>query len=332
MLGMAHLCEHLLFSSLFKLPFPTWMAHNRSDFPNSDKLEIRLPKTNYMEFVKSHAGSANAFTLASSTTYYFDIVQDKLGKALKLFSEPFSSPNLDQKFIATQIEIVDSEYKKNCDSDFQRLFQIFRGEALIGHPWRRFTTGNDESLGVKMSPRGNRVPHGNTPFEPFEPRDQENPEEIRCNRIEAWWEKKYDPRKMALAILGRESLDDLSKMAYDNFATIGNNVSAQVPPHNLPPFLIPWGSNPREITFIKRITDKPTLQVSFCLPDQDEVYRSKPAIYACYLISSEDPGGLCSYLKHKDLVTDLVCAHHQSARGFSFIRIRADLTKSGFRK
>jgi insulysin len=276
-------------------------------------------KNNYMGFVKSHAGSANAFTLASTTCYYFDIVQDKLCEALQLFSDPFRSPNFIPKFVADQIEIVDSEYRKNCDSDFQRLFQVFRGEALKGHPWRRFTTGSEGTLAPTVA---------------LISTEAENRDEEICAPINKWWKKHYDPRKMALAILGRESLDTLSKMACDKFADIGHDhsTSAQAYPLSLPSFPIPWGRNPHEITFIKRITNKPTLQVSFCLPDQDGAYQSKPAIYACYLISSEDPGTLSSYLKDRELVTRLTCTHHQSARGFSFIRIKADLTKSGFGK
>jgi insulysin len=333
MLGMAHLCEHILFSSVYKTPFGIWSVHKPpldstigDESAESDQNDKR---NNYMGFVKSHSGSANAFTLANTTCYHFDIVHDRLCDALKLFSDPFKSPDFLRSFVADQIKIVDSEYRKNCESDSQRLFQVFRSEALEGHPWRRFTTGNEQSLSIAVA-GVNSTP-------------QESQEEGTCDLIKAWWEKHYDPRKMALAILGRESLDELSKMAYENFRPVGKDNPVRlskpseeqtevVPPLNLPSFPIPWGTNPHEITFIKRIAHKPTLEVSFCLPDQDEVYKSKPAVYACYLISSEGLGTLSSYLKSKELITHLTCTHEQSARGFSFVRIKAELTKSGFGK
>ncbi|PVF99224.1 hypothetical protein CPB86DRAFT_757279 [Serendipita vermifera] len=297
MQGMAHLCEHLIFSKIRNI-----------------YIDAAGDQSTYFGYIKSRSGSANAFTLASTTSYYFDIVKDHMHEALKLFSESFLAPDFIAKSIAHELEILDSEYKKNCDSDFQRLFQVFRQEALPGHPWRRFTTGSKESL----TPRGTK-----------------NPDQARRDKLEAWWKEKYNPQRMALVILGPYDLNNLAQVAYVHFTAIGRDTnytseSVTAPPSDPPLMTIPWGENPHEITFIKRITDKPTLQLSFCLPDQDEVHQSKPAIYACYLISSQDPGTLYSFLRSNEWITNLTCSHHQSARGFSFFRIKVQLTQSGF--
>ena len=45
-----------------------------------------------------------------------------------------------------ELNAVDSEHKKNHQSDMWRIFQVNKHLSKPGHPWRKFGSGNKESL------------------------------------------------------------------------------------------------------------------------------------------------------------------------------------------
>lgn len=277
MQGLAHLCEHAIF----------------------------MGEPECWNYVRTNGGSINAYTVESNTCYFISIGQERLKHAVTGFAKCFTSPAFEPEFVAKQLNTVESEFLAGQQSDPNRLYQVFRTNALPGSSWSKFPTGNTKSL----------TPVGG---------DETTVKKERCKRLREWWEEHYSASIMGLVILGRESLDDLTRMAF-KFQHIRNNFIS------LPTEPTPWGREQQgKITFVKSIMDISTLEVYFCLPSQDRYYESKPLAFISRLLTHEGQGSLHSYLKHKQYITGLGIESSTSPRGFSFWGIKANLTEHGF--
>jgi insulysin len=295
--GLAHFCEHLLFMGT-------------KAFPSENE---------YSLYIKSNGGSTNAYTSTSNTCYYFSIGHGCLAGAIDRFSGFFHSPLFDPSCTVRELNAVNSEHKKNAQSDVFRLWQMFKSQSLPGHSWGKFGTGSWETL-----------------TEAARKLEKENPDaaqddkeggfvarETRRRLIE-WWEKHYCASIMNLVVLGRESLDDLTNMALEKFSAIPNRGL------EMPVETIPWGPEQQgKILFAKTVMDYDTLEISFPLSRQDVLYESKPSTFVSHFIGHEGAGSILSYLKAKGWVTQLWSGPQSSARGFNFFKINVKLTKKG---
>jgi insulysin len=137
---------------------------------------------------------------------------------------------------------VDSEHKKNSQSDAWRILQLAKGTSLPGHPWNKFGTGDRNSLSaygravaarrIQEAKKQNGQPNPNIvangvvnglangdaisadsftidPANPLPALESENDpdggpvgRETR-KRLMEWWEKEYCAGRMKLAIVGR---------------------------------------------------------------------------------------------------------------------------------
>lgn len=284
MQGMAHLCEHA----------------------------ILMGDSGIWDFVRSMGGTVNAFTVESNTCYYLSIGREHLNRALECFSQGFMKPNFDTNFVNRKLSIVNSEFIEGEQSDPNRLYQVFKTNALPKHSWRNFPAGNRESL----SNDGN--------------------DEERSARLQKWWEEHYSASIMGLVILGRESLDDLTGMAFrfQHIPPVPDTPITPETPSSLPTEkALPWGEEQQmRITFVKSILAIPTVEVTFCLPSHDQHYESKPVAYISRLITHEGPGSLHTFLRKTCLIKGLSIESSTSARGFSFFGIKVSLAYDGFSK
>ena len=301
--GLAHLCEHLLFTGSRR-------------FPSRD---------GFLKYIRGHCGTSNAYTVASNACYFFSINSDysaiipliptgfhseglpppqrKLSPfegALQRFAAFFTSPLLRKDRITNEVKVVESEYNSNREADSHRLFQLFKEQAKNHHPWAKFGIGNSKTL----------------------TRDGGQHEYIL-----QWWQRHYSASVMRLVIMGRESLDDLTRLAVNNFSGIpDNNESSQLGSTESP-----WGDDQKGyITYANSINDTFTMEISFCLESKDEPYKSKPTTYASRLIMRQGPGSLHAHLKERHWINQLSSSLQQPARGFFFLIIKAKLTERGF--
>ncbi|KAG9023196.1 Insulinase (Peptidase M16), partial [Serendipita sp. 407] len=106
--GLAHFCEHLLFLGTKQFP----------------------KESEYSQFIKSNGGSTNAYTSTSNTSYFFAVGASHLAGALDRFSGFFHSPLFDPNCTVRELNAVNSEHKKNAQSDLHRIWQLFKGQAL----------------------------------------------------------------------------------------------------------------------------------------------------------------------------------------------------------
>jgi len=107
----------------------------------------KYPKENeYSEYLAQHSGSSNAFTGLDNTNYYFEVGHDHLEGALDRFAQFFISPAFSENCKDRELRAVDSEHKKNLQSDSWRLFQLEKNLSSPDHPYSQFGTGNLETL------------------------------------------------------------------------------------------------------------------------------------------------------------------------------------------
>ena len=148
-----------------------------------------------------------------------------LAGALDRFSGFFHCPLLDPSCTSRELNAVDSEHKKNHQNDVRRIYQLNKHLTKEGHVWRKFGSGNKESLtrvgrelkakgllngnGISKSadgslaatPTDSRVPSP-TPSTETEDDGGVVGRETRRRLVE-WWSKEYDANRMRLCVIGK---------------------------------------------------------------------------------------------------------------------------------
>ena len=66
--------------------------------------------------------------------------------ALARFAPFFYNPLFTASATARELKAVDSEHKKNLQSDIHRMYYVNKHLSKPGYPWKKFSTGSIESL------------------------------------------------------------------------------------------------------------------------------------------------------------------------------------------
>ncbi|KAI8825830.1 Metalloenzyme, LuxS/M16 peptidase-like protein [Fimicolochytrium jonesii] len=279
--GLAHFCEHLLFMGTEKYPV----------------------ENDYNQYLSEHGGHSNAFTSVENTNYYFEVTSEHFEGALDRFAQFFITPLFAESCTEREMNAVDSEHKKNLQSDNWRLYQLEKDLSSPGHPFRKFGTGNLETLRDIPLQKGL---------------------DIRKILLD-FHSKYYSANIMKLVILGKEPLDTLAAWTTSRFAEVKNKDIA-VPSftgHPLTP--VELG---KEI-LIKPVKELRHLELTFPFPDTRTYYRSQPSKYLAHLIGHEGDGSILSLLKSKGWAIALSAGVSHGGINFDFFKVSVDLTLAG---
>lgn len=328
--GLAHFCEHLLFMGT-------------EQFPRENE---------YSEFLAKNNGSSNAYTSVNNTNYYFNVATPALAGALARFSGFFHCPLFSPSCTSRELNAVDSEHKKNHQSDLWRVFQLSKHLSKEGHAWRKFGSGNRESLsqaGKDLKAQGKlEAPATNGIFAPSPiPSRIASPapsvassssdndsdggavgKETR-RRVVEWWTKEYCASRMHLCILGKESLGELSELVSSLFSPIPNRGVDPLPMFTEHPM------GPEQLGTlvpVQTIMTVHALEFSFPLEYQVPFWRHKPSEFISHFVGHEGPGSLHSYLKNKGWITGLSSGPQNLGRGFGMFKVTVYLTADGFKE
>ncbi|CAK7900716.1 A-factor-processing enzyme [[Candida] anglica] len=284
--GLAHFCEHLLFMGTRKFP-----AENE-----------------YSSYLARHSGHSNAYTAAEHTNYYFEVDSMHLEGALDRFAQFFISPLFSQSCKDREIKAVDSENKKNLQSDTWRLYQLDKSTSNPHHPYNGFSTGNMQTLGEAPAAEGRDV------------------REV----LMKFWQEQYSSNIMSMVVLGRESLDELCGWAETYFDQIEDKQ-------------LSWPDYDGKVIYdqhqlgkcirAKPIMDSHKLELSFMVPDdQESHWDSKPSGYFSHLLGHEGKGSI-SYRLNQQLgwVNELSSGNMKVCRGSSIFVVEMDLTPEGLK-
>ncbi|KAJ2599592.1 metalloprotease [Coemansia sp. RSA 1721] len=267
--GLAHFCEHLLFL-----------------------------------YLSAHGGYSNAYTDLEDTCYYFEVTYDALEGALDRFSQFFIDPLFAPDCTDREVRAVDSEHKKNIQSDMWRQYQIEKELSNPGHPFSLFATGNYDTLSGAAKQLG---------------------VDLRGELLD-FHAKYYSADIMKLVIVGRDSLDQLTEWAVSNFSPIQSKGMTK-PVFKAHPLT---KSEMGKLIRIKSIRQQRTLDLTFSLPDIKPYYKSKPGRYLGSLIGHEGKGSILSFLKKRGWATSIVAGRSPtSAEGFDMFKITVSLTETG---
>ncbi|KAJ8935785.1 hypothetical protein NQ314_012635 [Rhamnusium bicolor] len=209
----------------------------------------KYPNENdYNKFLSEHGGSSNAATYPDHTLYYFDIVPEKLNCALDRFSQFFIAPLFTESATEREISAVHSEHEKNIPSDVWRMDQLDKHISNPDHPYNTFGTGNKYTLITLPKERGINV----------------------REKLLEFHDKWYSSNIMSLAVLGKESLEELEEMVVELFSTVKNkNIEAPV-----------WKTHPfkedqfKTLVYISPVKDVRNLNIAFPCEDLTEFYKS----------------------------------------------------------
>lgn len=244
-------------------------------------------ENSYNQYLSSNSGSSNAYTGSTNTNYYFEVsakpANDEestaanpsaLLGALDRFAQFFIEPLFLASTLDRELQAVDSENKKNLQSDTWRMHQLEKCIANPKHPYCHFSTGNLHVLKTEPEAQGINV---------------------REKFIE-FYNRHYSANRMKLCVLGRESLDVLELWVTELFANIVNKDLKPSRWTSEQPF------NAEHLgvqVFAKPVMDSRELNFHFPFLDEEQLFETQPSRYVSHLIGHEGPGSIMAYIKSR---------------------------------
>lgn len=201
---------------------------------------------------------------------------------------------------------MDSENKKNLQSDMWRLHQLNKSLANKKHPFHGFSTGNYKTLHDDPLSRGVKIREEFINF----------------------YKEQYSANRMKLAVLGRESLDELESWVQELFSEIPNQDLPKLRWDDVPAYS---ESELGTQIFAKPVMDQRLLDIYFPYPDEDELWESQPSKYISHLLGHEGPGSVLAYIKAKGWANSLGSGPMNVCPGTAFFSISMRLTEDGLK-
>jgi insulysin len=205
-----------------------------------------------------------------------------------------------------ELQAVDSENKKNLQSDPWRLQQLNRSTSGKQHPYHKFSTGNYKLLHDDPIGRGVKIREAFIDF----------------------YKDHYSANRMKLAVLGRESLDELESWVQEFFSDVPNQALPKLRWDGIP---ICDKENIGTQMFVKPVMDQRMLDMFFPYPDEEDLYASRPGRYISHLIGHEGPGSILAYIKNKGWATSLSAGVNPICPGSAIFGVSTRLTEFGLK-
>ena len=251
----------------------------------------------YQQFISDQAGSHNAFTAPEHTNYFFSLNPKALEPALDRFSRFFVAPTLDPAYVDREVNAVHSEYQSKLRDPARLSFEAMKQGLNPKHPFSQFGAGNLNTL--KKSGL--------------------------LDALKDFYEQEYSANRMALVVLGEESLDTLEQLVTERFA--------EIPNRNLPPSVIdtPLFDTDR-LPFVvqsKPATESRRLSLLFPVPDTDAFIDRAPLRYIGHLLAHEGEGSLLASLKARGYANGLSAGESLGMTESRSFSISVSLTPEG---
>ena len=292
--GLAHFLEHMLFMGTKKYP----------------------KENDFSEYLNKNSGYSNAYTDLDCTNYYFEVNNENFLPALDRFSQFFVHPLFEPSAVEREVEAVDSENKKNLQSDLWRKMQLIRSEANKESIFNRFATGNLETL---------------------------KKDGLRENLVE-FHDKYYSSHLMSLVVVSNLPIEHLSKLTDDLFTDVpikreldkllNTNVEEDhwVYPdiNKLCPIPAYDKDNCGNLYHITPVKDQDEILIYWYFNENfNKYYKEKPLDYLSAVLGNEGPNSLTSCLIKDDLISSLSCGGYTYSNTYSTLYFQISLTKKG---
>jgi len=250
----------------------------------------------YDGFVSSNGGYSNAYTASDHTNYQFEVRHEALDEALDRFAQFFIAPKFSPEFTAREIFAVHNEAMRHMQDDFRRLMGVYRELYAPGSGESRFSAGNKDTL------------TGATPAQ-----------------VREFYERHYSSDRMALAIAGKASLDELEKLARSHFSA--------VPRRDLPALKRTAEFLPRKpalrLAMIEPVKEQRLLTLEFAVSATRPEFAARSDQLLTQLISYPGEGGLVAWLKREGLANGVSCDLWERTDSYGSLLVQFSLTPFG---
>jgi insulysin len=250
----------------------------------------------YGRFIRQNGGTNNAYTTSDHTNYHFDVRHEALPGALDRFSQFFIAPTFARQFVMREVAAVHNEAMRHVQNDQRRITAVMRELYDPASGESKFSTGNKDTL-AKATPEA----------------------------VRAFYERHYSADRMALAIAGRASLDELEQLARKQFAAVPkrSTEAAQRTPGFLP------RKAALRLARVEPVRELRQLQVEFVLPPTRPMFASRSDRLLENVLEYPGPGGLIHRLKALGLANGLSVSQWQRTPQYGSLFIGLDLTPQG---
>jgi insulysin len=257
----------------------------------------------YHAYINANGGSRNAYTAYENTNYHFELEASALAGALDRFAAFFIAPLMDAAYVERERKAVHAEYTGRLSNDGPRTHAAFKQALNPEHPLSRFFVGNLETLA-------------------------DSDGDLVRDDLLAFYDQHYHAANMSLAVLGRESLEDLEVMVRERFSAIRGGVASPSPTQV--PLFLP-GALPALLE-VKPHKDRRSVTLTFPTPPRRALYASKPDAYVANLLGHEGPGSLLSALRRAGLANGLSAGGGLSYDIESTFEVSVALTEGGLKR
>ena len=257
----------------------------------------------FQEFIDTHGGNHNAYTSFEHTNYYFNIAVEFLEPALDRFSRFFIDPTFDEVYVDRERAVVHSEYQSRKKNERRRLWDAEKQWLNPAHPRSRFAVGSLKTL-----------------------RDRDGVK-ARDKLIE-FYEQHYSSNIMALAVVGRESLDELESLVVSRFTQIPDR---GIQPQRISEAYMNAELTPARLNTIPEI-EQNSVRFAFSIPSTLDEYPSKPLSYIAELLGHEAEGSVYSVIKELGWAEGLSAGVGFMDRVQGEFSVRIQLTEAGLEK
>lgn len=297
-MGLAHFCEHMLFMGSDK-------------YPTENELDA---------FLSHNGGSSNAYTQCEYTVYHFDILQEYLEQALDMFAQFFISPLFLPDAVERELQSIESEFNLNKNTDSNRLEMLLSYTCgKPHHPIAKFPWGNtysllhsgDASLLEELrvfyhthyyASNMSLVVMGAYTLDDLQAQVVTCcsliPQAPRYNTSNS--ERTLDCYSKENISLSSESSSDVVSSTWESLITrqIRQNIHSMVA-HGMPFADTALCKLYRMIP----VRDSHILQITWQIPPQGSLWKSKPTDYIGHLMGHESKGSILSACKEQNWVT-----------------------------
>ncbi len=251
----------------------------------------------YMHYITDHGGMVNASTWPDHTVYMFSINNEAFEGALDRFSHFFIDPLFSPSCISRELHAVDQEHAKNIENDAWREYMIFKETGNKEHPNSAFSTGNAKTLSG-----------------------------IPQEALKKWYAEEYSSDKMHLVMLSPLPIEEMTKLALQDFSSIKNNGSKGTT------FAASLLSNKQtgHIIYIKPIKDIRRLSIVWEVPKEFAQDEDKKALdFVSYILKNDSDNSLLQELKKEKIAEDLDVSSDRFGKEDVIFRIDVMLTEQG---
>lgn len=255
----------------------------------------------YPNYISTHGGMSNAWTAATETVYYFDIDANYLDGALDRFAQFFIAPLFDPSSTDRELNAVHSEHDKNVYNDSWRAFDTARHVYNPDHPASRFHTGNLDTLKEEPLKQGTDV----------------------RSLLLSGYKDHYSSNLMKLAIVGKESLEDLKKKAIEYFSAVPDTQK------QTPTFSTDLLKDRSHVVEICPSKQQRAIKCQWVLPSDEGYIDTQPVNLISHAFGDEGAKSLLSLLKAKRYATALSCGRESRTSFGTTFTVSIDVSELG---